>query len=75
MAVTCVVHADALHARRLASALHLVGQEVPGHSEQALVGGSIVAHTHVPEERHEPVVDDLLLGDPGVLAYARRLSS
>ncbi|GEM_PF-5851570 len=30
-----------------------------------------VAHAHVPEERHELVVDDVLLGDPRVLAYAR----
>lgn len=38
-----VVYADALHARRLAPALHLVAQEVLGHSEQALVGGDVVA--------------------------------
>ena len=30
-----------------------------------------VAHAHVPEERYQLVVDDVFLGDPGVLAYAR----
>ncbi len=35
MAVAYVVYADALHARRLAPALHLVGQEVLGHGEIA----------------------------------------
>lgn len=44
VAVAYVVYADALHARRLAPALHLVGQEVLGHGEQALVGGDVIAH-------------------------------
>ena len=50
MAVAYVVYADALHARRLAPALHLMGQEVLGHGEQALVGGDVVAH--LDEVRH-----------------------
>lgn len=41
--VTYVVYADALHSRRPAPALHLVGQEVLGHGEQALVGGDVVS--------------------------------
>lgn len=43
MTVAYVVYADALHARRLAPAFHLVGKEVLGHGEQAFVGGNVVA--------------------------------
>ena len=50
MAVAYVVYADALHARRPAPALHLMGKEVLGHGEQALVGGDVVAH--LDEVRH-----------------------
>lgn len=50
MAVAYVVYADALHTRRLTPALHLVGQEVLGNGEQALVGGDVVAH--LDEVRH-----------------------
>lgn len=50
MAVAYVVYADALHTRRHTPALHLVGQEVLGNGEQALVGGDVVAH--LDEVRH-----------------------
>ena len=43
VAVTYVVYANSLHAQRLTPALHLVGQEVLGHGEQALIGCNIVA--------------------------------
>lgn len=44
VAVNYVMYADALYAQRLALALHVMGQEVLGHGEQALVGGNFVEH-------------------------------